>query len=62
MLQKIKSGERYGLSTDVFAEIFPPGHRDAESMARAARFAAALRCDMDYWLATDEVFFTKRAR
>jgi hypothetical protein len=59
MLQQIKEGDRFGLSTDLFAHIFPPGHQDEAALAEAARFAAMLRCEMDYWPATNEVFFTK---
>jgi hypothetical protein len=62
MLGKIKDGERFGLSTDIFAALFPPGHTDAEAFARAREFGAKHRCDMDYWRTTNEVFFTKRVR
>ena len=62
MLRKIKAGDRYGLSTDLFAEIFPPGHRDDAALAAARAFAAELRCMTDYWPATNEVFFTKARR
>jgi hypothetical protein len=62
MLQRLEDGERYALSPDRFAEIFPPGHQDEGAMAIARRFAATHRCILDYWLGTNEVFFTKLAR
>jgi len=62
MLRQIKAGDRCGLSPDVFAAVFPPGHHDPMAFAAAKDFAAALRCDIDYWRATNEVFFTKRLR
>jgi hypothetical protein len=62
MLGKIKDGERFGLGVDIFASLFPPGQSDVASMARAQVFAAERRCDLDYWRATNEVFFTKRVR
>lgn len=62
MLRNIKDGERYGLSTDLFAQVFPPGHRDEAALAEARAFAADLRCMTDYWPATNEVFFTKMER
>jgi hypothetical protein len=62
MLGRIEDGERYGLSPDRFAEIFPPGHKDAEAYARAQAFAAEHRCLIDWWPATNEVFFTKLRR
>lgn len=62
MLQRLPDGERYALSPDRFAEIFPPGHQDEQAMAAARRFGAAHRCTMDYWLATNEIFFTKAMR
>ena len=61
MLGRLEAGDRYGLSPDRFAEIFPPGHQDVGAFARALQFAAAQRCQMDYWRATNEVFFTKLA-
>jgi hypothetical protein len=61
-LQQIKEGDRFGLSTDLFSQVFPPGHQDETAFAEAARFAAMLRCEMDYWPATNEVFFTKSPR
>jgi hypothetical protein len=61
-LQSLEDGGRFGLSPDRFAEIFPPGHSDPAAFARARDFAAAHRCTMDYWRATNEVFFSKVAR
>jgi hypothetical protein len=62
MLQSLEDGERYGLSPDRFAEIFPPGYLDAAVLERARRFADAHRCVMEYWPATNEVFFMKMPR
>jgi hypothetical protein len=62
MLNRLEDGSRFGLSPDRFAEIFPPGHQDEATFARAREFAAGLRCTMDYWRATNEVFFTKIPR
>jgi hypothetical protein len=62
MLNRLEDGSRFGLSPDRFAEIFPPGHQDAATFARAREFAACHRCVMDYWRATNEVFFTKIPR
>ncbi|MGZ3409008.1 MAG: hypothetical protein ACXWJW_00165 [Xanthobacteraceae bacterium] len=62
MLQRLEDGERYALSPDRFAEIFPPGHQYESAMADARSFAAVNRCIVDYWLATNEVFFTKQRR
>jgi hypothetical protein len=62
MLNQLEDGSRFGLSPDRFAEIFPPGHQNETTFARAREFAAAHRCTMDYWLATNEVFFTKIPR
>jgi len=62
MLGRLEDGDRYGLSPDRFAEIFPPGHQDADAFARGRKFATDHRCSMDYWLATNEVFFTKQPR
>jgi hypothetical protein len=62
MLNRLEDGSRYGLSLDRFAEIFPPGHQDERAFARARDFAAAHRCTMDYWRATNEVLFSKTAR
>ena len=59
MLNQLEDGSRFGLSPDRFAEIFPPGHQNEATFARAREFAAVHRCTMDYWLATNEVFFTK---
>ena len=59
MLQGLEDGSRFGLSPDRFAEIFPPGHQDAAAFAQARDLAAAHRCTMDYWRATNEVFFSK---
>jgi hypothetical protein len=58
-LNQLEDGSRFALSPDRFAEIFPPGHQDKVAFASARAFAAAHRCTMDYWLATNEVFFTK---
>ena len=57
MLNRLEDGSRYGLSLDRFAEIFPPGHQDEMAFERAGEFAEAHRCTMDYWRATNEVFF-----
>jgi hypothetical protein len=62
MLNRLEDGGRFALSPDLFAEIFPPGHQDGAAFAHARAFAAAQRCRMDYWRATNEVFFTKIAR
>ena len=62
MLGRLEDGSRFGLSPDRFAEIFPPGHQDEATFARAREFAAAHRCAIDYWRATNEVFFTKTPR
>ena len=62
MLGRLEDGSRFALSPDRFAEIFPPGHQDHAAFASACQFAAAHRCTMDYWLATNEVFFTKIPR
>jgi len=59
MLRQLEDGSRFGLSPDRFAEIFPPGHQDEVAFAQARDFAAAHRCAIDYWRATNEVFFTK---
>jgi hypothetical protein len=61
-LRQLEHGGRFGLSPDIFAEIFPPGHHDAAAEADARRFAATYRCTMDYWRATNEVFFSKARR
>jgi hypothetical protein len=62
MLRQIKDGERFGIGTDVFAAVFPPSHTDAGALAAARSLSEACRCDMDYWRATNEVFYTKRIR
>jgi hypothetical protein len=62
MLRRLEDGSRFGLSPDRFAEIFPPGHQDEVAFAQARAFAAAHRCAIDYWRATNEVFFTKVPR
>ena len=62
MLNRLEHGSRFGLSPDRFAEIFPPGHQDEAAFTRAREFAASHRCTMDYWRATNEVFFTKIPR
>jgi hypothetical protein len=62
MLQGLEDGSRFGLSPDRFAEIFPPGHQDAAAFARARDLAATHRCTLDYWRATNEVFFSKIPR
>jgi hypothetical protein len=62
MLRRLEDGSRFGLSPDRFAEIFPPGHQDGVAFARAREFATDHRCTMDYWRATNEVFFTKIPR
>jgi hypothetical protein len=59
MLQRLEDGGRYGLSPDRFAEVFPPGHQDSAAFDAARGFAAAQRCIMEYWPATNEVFFMK---
>jgi hypothetical protein len=60
MLGRLEEGDRFGLSPDRYAEIFPPGHHDTTAFAAGRRFAETHHCDMDYWRATNEVFFTKR--
>jgi hypothetical protein len=62
MLQQLEDGGRFGLSPDRFAEIFPPGHHDNGAYAAGKQFAASHRCLMDYWPATNEIFFTKQTR
>jgi hypothetical protein len=62
MLQGLEDGSRFGLSPDRFAEVFPPGHSDPAAFARARELAAEHRCTMDYWRATNEVFFSKVSR
>jgi hypothetical protein len=62
MLQVLEDGDRFGLSPDRFAEVFPPGHHDAAAYAAGRCFAAAQRCTMEYWPATNEVFFRKNPR
>ena len=61
-LRPLEDGSRFGLSPDRFAEIFPPGHQDEATFAFAREFAATHRCTIDYWRATNEVFFTKIPR
>lgn len=61
-LNQLEDGSRFALSPDRFGEIFPPGHQNEIAFARAREFAAAHRCMVDYWLATNEVFFTKIPR
>jgi hypothetical protein len=62
MLNRLEDGSRFALSPDRFAEIFPPGHQDETTFARAREFAVSHRCAVDYWKATNEVFFTKIPR
>jgi hypothetical protein len=62
MLRQLEGGDRFALSPDRFAEIFPPGHHDSAAYSDAGRFAAEHRCSLDYWPATNEIFFTKRVR
>jgi hypothetical protein len=61
-LNQLEDGGRFALSLDRFSEIFPPGHQDDAAFACARDFAAGQRCTMDYWRATNEVFFTKIPR
>lgn len=58
-LAELGRGGRYSISPDLFAELFPPDHEDDAAYSAAAGFARKQGCVIDYWQATNEVFFTR---
>ena len=59
VIADMPAGDKFGITNELFAELFPPGKRDVNAMAHCYEFAKVVGCRIENNPEDNEIFFVK---